>query len=201
MTDTFEHEPIEGYCVSCKQKGEIVDPRAVWTSKGQAATKGICPHCGANVFRMGRTYLHGDQKAPAPVQVLPNNAPKKAKAAYIAAAVTDESFANELGNALKNAGVYSWTDNGTTVDNTHWSNGVHPALEQCTHLIVVLSSFTENTQSVQSAWEYFLSQRKPIIVAQTEAVDPPDALRSRPRYDFATDYKSSFRSLVEMLSR
>lgn len=201
MSELVDLEPIEGYCVSCKQKGDIEDPIAVWTSKGQAATKGVCPSCGANVFRMGRTHLHGSQSAPTPVQVIPGNARKRAKAAYIAAAVTDAEFAQKLGEDLEKVGVYTWVDRGEKVDTVSWSGGVHPALEQCTHLVVVLSSFTENTESVRSAWEYFLQQRKPVIVAQTENIDPPDEIRSRPRYNFADDTKTAFRGLVEMLSR
>lgn len=202
--DHFEEEIIEAYCVSCKQTGEIIDPIAVWTSKGQPGTKGTCFNCGGNVFRMGRTHLHGDQKAPDPVHVIPSGVKKTkaTKAAFIAAAVTDADFAAKLGDDLHKLGVYVWVDNGeTALENVQWSSGVHPAYEQCTHLIVVLSGFTENTSAVQAAWQFFLGKRKPVLVVQTEAIDPPDELRSRPRFDFTDDYKTAFRGLMEALSR
>jgi len=193
-------EAIEAYCVSCKQKVEIVEPVPVWTSKGQAATRGTCPDCGSNVFRMGRTYLHGGQKAPKAVQVIPTGVRTK-RAAYLAAAVTDAEFADKLGAALHSMGVHLWIDNGTqAVEDVEWSNGVHPALEQCSHLVLVVSGFTEQTTNIQEAWEYFLRERKPILLVMREAVDPPDALRSRPRYDFTGDYKAAFRGLVAVLS-
>ena len=203
LDDEFEDEPIEAYCVSCKDKVEIEDAIAVWTRKGQPATRGTCSVCGSDVFRMGRTHLHGDAKAPKAVNVVPAGAKGvAARAAYIAAAVTDAEFAEKLAADLKQMGVNVWVDDKTDeVDDTAWAAGVHPALDQCTHLVVVLSSFTEKTTEVRDAWTYFLKQRKPVAVVQVEAVDPPDELRSRPRYDFATDYKVGFRGLVDILSR
>ncbi|MFP4323093.1 MAG: DUF5679 domain-containing protein [Anaerolineales bacterium] len=195
-------EPIEAYCVSCKETIEIQDPIGVWTRRGQAATRGTCPVCGTNVFRMGRTHLHAGQKAPKPIEVVPVGAKgRKARATYIAAPITDADFAHGLGEELQKMGIHVWVDSGETVDDTAWSSGVHPALDQCTHLVVVLSSFAESTASVRDAWQYFQSQRKPVFVAQIEAIEPPDALRTRPRFDFTTDYKTAFRGLVEMLSR
>jgi Domain of unknown function (DUF5679)/TIR domain len=197
-----EAEPIEGYCVSCKQTVEIEDPQAVYTSKGLPATRGECPDCGTTVFRMGRTYLHASTTAPKAVQVIPNSAKgRNTKATYIAAAVTDAEFAEKLAHDLKQIGIHVWVDDSEEVDTTKWSGGVHPALSQCTHLVVVLSSFAAPTTSVKDAWTYFLKNRKPVVVAQIEAVDPPDELRSRPRYDFMGEYKSAFRGLVEALSR
>ncbi len=197
-----ETMPIEAYCVSCKDTVEIEEPLAVWTRRGQPATRGTCPVCGTNVFRMGRTHLHANQKAPDPIEVVPGGAKGRGvRAAYIASAITEAEFAQQLGDELQKMGIHVWVDSGEQVDDTAWSGGVHPALDQCTHLVVILSSFAESTASVREAWEYFRNQRKPVLVAQVEAVEPPDTLRSRPRYDFQTDYKTAFRGLVEMLSR
>lgn len=200
--DYDEQEPLEAYCVSCKQKVEIEDPIGVWTSNGHPGTRGTCPVCGATVFRMGRTYLHGSSQPPPPVQVVPSGAKGRAsKAAYIASAITDAEIAEKLGHDLRQIGINVWVDTGERLDNTRWASGVHPALDQCTHLVVVLSGFTAQTSSVRDAWQYFLHQRKPVVVVQVEGVDPPDELRSRPRYDFTKDQKTSFRELVEVLSR
>ncbi len=197
-----EDDPVEAYCVTCKETIEIEDPLPVWTSKAQAATRGFCPICGNNVFRMGRTHLHRDAQAPKPVQVVPAGSKgKTTRAAYIVAAVIDAEFAARLGHDLKQIGLNAWVDNGEEVDTTAWSGGVHPALDQCSHLVVILSGFTEKTSSVKNAWEYFRRQRKPVVVVQVEAVDPPDELRSRPRFNFIEDYKTAFRGLVETLSR
>ncbi len=63
MTENIE---IEGYCVKCKAKREMGDPTPVFTKKRQPATRGQCPVCGTNMFRMGRTPLHEGMEPPPP---------------------------------------------------------------------------------------------------------------------------------------
>jgi hypothetical protein len=204
MSNDPQHDdPIEGYCVVCKDKRDMEDPAGVWTSNALPVTRGTCPVCGTTMFRMGRSHLHGNTQPPDPVQVVPKGAKGKAKrAAYVAACITDSELAQRLGHDLKQIGIHSWVDSGEQVDTVKWSTGVHPALEQCSHLIVVLSGFTESTASVREAWLYFKQERKQSIVVQVDPqVTVPDDLRSRPRYDFSKDYKSAFRSLVEALSK
>lgn len=202
LDELEEEEAIEAYCVSCREKIEMVEPAAVWTSQGRPGTRGECPICGGTVFRMGRTHLHGTTSKPKAIQVLPGTVKKRdARAAYIAADVTQADFAEKLALDLQKIGIHIWVDSGEEIDETHWAGGVHPALDQCTHLVVVLSGFASKTTAIEEAWKFFLSKRKPVAVVQVEAVDPPDELRSRPRFDFTKDYKTAFRGLVEVLSR
>ena len=49
---------MEAYCVKCKTKREIKDPRAEFTATGTPGTRGECSVCGTIVFRMGRTPAH-----------------------------------------------------------------------------------------------------------------------------------------------
>jgi len=55
---------LEAYCVKCKTKREIKEPQAVFTSGGTPATRGVCPVCGTNLFRMGRTQAHEEMTPP-----------------------------------------------------------------------------------------------------------------------------------------
>lgn len=41
------------YCVKCRQKRTIKNPKAITMKNGRKATKGTCPECGTNVFRIG----------------------------------------------------------------------------------------------------------------------------------------------------
>ena len=43
----------EGYCVKCKKKVGIKDPKESTTKKGTKIAKGKCPECGTTVCRMG----------------------------------------------------------------------------------------------------------------------------------------------------
>ncbi len=44
---------VKGYCVKCKKKTEMKDPKAVTLKNGRKATKGECPKCGTKMFRIG----------------------------------------------------------------------------------------------------------------------------------------------------
>ncbi len=44
---------MEAYCVKCKAKREIKDPKAIIMKNGKPATTGTCPECGTKVFRIG----------------------------------------------------------------------------------------------------------------------------------------------------
>jgi len=59
---------MEAYCVKCKEKREMVDPIAVYTDSGRAGTRGKCPVCGTNMFRMGKTPAHEGLEKPEPVK-------------------------------------------------------------------------------------------------------------------------------------
>jgi DNA topoisomerase-1 len=55
---------LEAYCVKCKTKREIKDPRAEFTATGTPGTRGECSVCGTKMFRMGRTPAHEDLTPP-----------------------------------------------------------------------------------------------------------------------------------------
>jgi len=43
---------MEAYCVKCKAKTEIKDPKEVTMKNGRPAVAGICSTCGTKVFRI-----------------------------------------------------------------------------------------------------------------------------------------------------
>jgi DNA topoisomerase-1 len=57
---------VEAYCVKCRTKREINDPKPVFNDNGSPATRGVCPECGTTLYRMGRSEAHEGLQAPAP---------------------------------------------------------------------------------------------------------------------------------------
>mgnify|MGYP006284262127 CR=1 FL=1 len=49
---------MKAYCVKCKEKQEMLEPEAVFTSTGTPGTRGTCSVCGTKMFRMGKTEAH-----------------------------------------------------------------------------------------------------------------------------------------------
>lgn len=44
----------QAYCVKCKKKVEIKNPKQVTLKNKRSAIQGVCPTCGSKVFRMGK---------------------------------------------------------------------------------------------------------------------------------------------------
>jgi len=42
------------YCVKCRNKVEIKNPKQVTLKNGRPATQGVCSACGTKVFRIGK---------------------------------------------------------------------------------------------------------------------------------------------------
>jgi len=49
---------LKAYCVKCKTKREMSDPKPEYTANGSPGTRGVCPVCGTTLFRMGSTPAH-----------------------------------------------------------------------------------------------------------------------------------------------
>lgn len=202
--DEDDFEPIEGYCMSCRESVEIEAPQGVWTRRGMPATRGVCPMCGGTVFRMGATHLHDASNRPDPIQISETdgkrNLPRlQQDSAYVAYAAADEEFAQRIADDLSNSGIAAWLHEHES-DGVAWAGGVHPALSECTRLVFVLSANGLQDDGVTAAWEFFKQQRKPIVIAQVERADPPDRIRRSPRFDFAAEYKKAFRQMIQALS-
>jgi len=194
-----EEEILEAYCVRCKETHEIENPQAVWTRRGMPATRGECSNCGGTVFRMGRTDAHDPNQRPEAVLVGGSTVRGKLArdTAYIAYAEADEMMAQSIAADLEKIGIASWLhEHG---DSVKWAGGVHPALEECGSLVVLLSPAALKTDAVEASWRFFKDKRKPVLIAQAGSVDPPDDIRRSPRFDFGADYKTAFRQLVQAL--
>lgn len=50
---------MEAYCVKCREKREIKDPKAVTLKNGKPATEGTCPVCGTKIVRIGKAIEAG----------------------------------------------------------------------------------------------------------------------------------------------
>jgi hypothetical protein len=194
-----EIEPVEGYCVRCKETVEIEDPQPVWTRRGMPATRGTCPDCGGTVFRMGKTTAHEMQSRPEAVLVAGKSRARLSQdTAYIVFADEDAALAEQIADDLQKIGIATWLHESG--DQTNWAGGVHPALKECNRMVVLLSPHSLEHAQVIAAWQFFREKGKRIAIAQLAPVAPPDDIRRSPRFDFTGDYKTAFRQMVAALS-
>jgi DNA topoisomerase-1 len=59
---------MEGYCLKCKAKREILNPEAAFLANGRPTTRGTCAVCGTKIQKMGATEAHKGLTPPLPVQ-------------------------------------------------------------------------------------------------------------------------------------
>lgn len=45
---------MEAYCLKCRKRLEMKDPKAITMKNGKPATEGICPECGTRMFKIGK---------------------------------------------------------------------------------------------------------------------------------------------------
>lgn len=46
---------MQAYCMKCREKIEVKDPKDVTMKNGRPATQGECPDCGTKVYRIGKS--------------------------------------------------------------------------------------------------------------------------------------------------
>ena len=46
---------MQAYCMKCRDKKEMKDPKAITMKNGRPATQGTCPSCGTKMFKIGKS--------------------------------------------------------------------------------------------------------------------------------------------------
>ena len=47
--------PKQAYCVKCRAKREMKNPKSITMKNGKPATQGVCPDCGTKMFKIGKS--------------------------------------------------------------------------------------------------------------------------------------------------
>jgi len=47
-------EPMQAYCMKCRTKRDMKEPKARTMKNGRPATQGVCQECGTKMFRIGK---------------------------------------------------------------------------------------------------------------------------------------------------
>ncbi|MAT96496.1 MAG: DNA topoisomerase I [Anaerolineaceae bacterium] len=59
-----DEEKLIGYCFKCREKHEILEPKAEWAANGSPGTRGTCANCGGTIYKAGYTPAHDDLPKP-----------------------------------------------------------------------------------------------------------------------------------------
>jgi Zn finger protein HypA/HybF involved in hydrogenase expression len=53
--DGEKEESMEAYCLKCRERREMKNPKAITMKNGKPATEGACPVCGTKMFKIGKS--------------------------------------------------------------------------------------------------------------------------------------------------
>ncbi len=45
---------MQAYCMKCRKRVDMANPKAVTLKNKRPATQGSCPKCGTKIFRIGK---------------------------------------------------------------------------------------------------------------------------------------------------
>ena len=51
--EALKRRKMETYCVECRAKAEIKDPKKITSKNGRPTAQRVCPVCGTKVFGIG----------------------------------------------------------------------------------------------------------------------------------------------------
>lgn len=57
-------EKVIGYCFKCREKHEVLQPKAEWAANGSPGTRGTCANCGGTIYKAGYTPAHDNLPKP-----------------------------------------------------------------------------------------------------------------------------------------
>ena len=60
-----ESEPLEGFCIKCRQTKTMVGILLTTLNKDVPALRGVCPDCGTRIYKLLPKRAHRDQRASA----------------------------------------------------------------------------------------------------------------------------------------
>ncbi len=120
---------------------------------------------------------------------------------FISYAHDDVECALYLYNAFRSCGVDVWMDVYDIPPGTqNWDRLIHSALSECTHLALIHTQNSFNSDEVWSEWRQFLRYGKTVIPLIAENVELPFRLNSVQFVDFyTTPFEEAFAKLLDAI--
>jgi hypothetical protein len=82
---------MEAYCLKCRTKREVKNPESVTLKNMRPATRGLCPVCGTEVYRIGKREA-----------ITTSMSAKKVIKSWLADVPAEKEFLSHDGKVLKN---------------------------------------------------------------------------------------------------
>lgn len=114
---------------------------------------------------------------------------------------SDEPFVTRLVNSLIKQGIDVWLDRYRIEPAKSWARQIGQALDTCRVMLVVLSPAAVASENVDDEWNYFLDNKRPVVVVRWKACKIPYRLSKLQYVDFdGKDYDQALARVAATLS-
>jgi hypothetical protein len=111
----------------------------------------------------------------------------------------DAEFAMRLAVDLRKSGIRVWLDQTDIRPGQTWDRAVQDALQSCSHLLIVLSPASVESENVMDEVSFALEQRKHVIPVLYLDCEIPLRLRRLQHVDLRLDYQNGLSRLTATL--
>lgn len=121
---------------------------------------------------------------------------------FISYAQPDSPAAQRISDQLTKANISNWLYERDLQPGDDWKEQTARALRDSTHGLFLLSPTSLNSPVTSLEWKYFLSQNKPLLIAQVDDVHPEDIpwrLAHIQRVDLTHNFNKGMRSLIDSI--
>jgi pSer/pThr/pTyr-binding forkhead associated (FHA) protein len=137
-----------------------------------------------------------------PAEMLRAQKSKAIQKAFISHSSEDDEFITQLANDLTRKGsISTWVDHQDIQGGSDWDDKVREALNECSHMILVLTPASITSRNVKVEWRFFLDRDKPIFPVMKLDCQLPLLLSFHQVIDFISDYEKGLANLVEALKQ
>lgn len=120
---------------------------------------------------------------------------------FLSYARADQAFVTRLANSLLRQQVDMWLDLYRLEPAQSWARQIGRALDLCELMVLVLSAASVASENVEDEWNYYLDQKKPVIVVRLEPCKMPYRLSKLHYIDFyGTDFERALAQLLATLN-
>ena len=119
--------------------------------------------------------------------------------AFISYSREDSEFALRLAGDLKAAGAAVWLDQLDIAPGERWAKAVEDALNNCPHMLVILSPSSASSTNVDDEVSFALEEKKTVIPVLYRECKIPFRLRPFHYVDFRSDYGFGLKMLLRAL--
>ena len=119
--------------------------------------------------------------------------------AFLSYSRKDVEIAEKLANDLRKAKVQTWRDADDIPAGANWDREIEKAIRECTHLILVASPSSVQSENVMDEISLALNKGKTIIPVMIETCELPLRVHRAQWVDFREDYALGLTNLLSQI--